>query len=379
MPIIGMIVDLIAPSLPAIAKDLHVSDSMVKNTITTFLIGYAVGNFFTGFLTDALGRQKLLRLSLLGFIAVSTLPIIHPDIKVLLISRLLQGITMGAAAVLLRAIFSDILPKERLVHLGAILGITWGLGPIFGPIIGGYLQHYFGWKSCFYFFTIISSISFIATFLIVPETHSNKQPLKISVIKNNILEIISNPVFIALPILMGIAYSLIISFHTSGPFLVQDVMHYSAIFFGKLALCMGIGYLISTLAAKWLLKYFSVEEIFKVSLIVFLLVALVGLIISYSFPYSVVLLVVISIVMFAATGVLFPLSMGKGLSMFSHVAGTATAIMYLINGIITSATSFIVSLIKVHNTTIIMWIYFILITISTVVFWVLIHRNSDQK
>lgn len=56
MPIIGMAVDLIAPSLPAIASGLQIPDQIAKDVISIYLFGYALGNFCTGFLTDALGR-----------------------------------------------------------------------------------------------------------------------------------------------------------------------------------------------------------------------------------------------------------------------------------------------------------------------------------
>ena len=77
-PIIGITVDLVAPSLPAIAAGLHVSPSLAKGVISIYLLGYALGNFFTGFLTDALGRQKLLRIGLLGFLLASLAPVVFP-------------------------------------------------------------------------------------------------------------------------------------------------------------------------------------------------------------------------------------------------------------------------------------------------------------
>ena len=51
-PLMGMAVDLVSPSLPAIATDLHVLPSVAKSVISIYLLGYALGNFFTGFLTE---------------------------------------------------------------------------------------------------------------------------------------------------------------------------------------------------------------------------------------------------------------------------------------------------------------------------------------
>lgn len=378
MPIIGMIVDLIAPSLPAMTTELHISEAFVKNIITMYLFGYALGNFLTGFISDAYGRRKLIRIALLGFIIASALPIISNHISILIFSRFLQGITIGAAAVLLRAIFADILPQEKLIRLGAILGTMWGLGPIIGPIIGSYLQVLYGWEACFYFFTFIGLISFIAVYLIIPETHHNRQPLTYTTIKRNCKEILSNKVFIALPILMGVAYSFIITFHTSGPFLIQDILHYSPIFFGRMALCMGISFLISTFTAKYLLTKMSVERIFQFSLTFFLSAIILLLIIGYVSGNQLWIIIISSLIMFFASGILFPLSMGKGLSMFSHLAGTATALMYLINGSITGGASFIMSLLSVKNATSLVWIYLFLILICITIYRFLIHKPINN-
>jgi MFS family permease len=59
-PLVGMEVDLIAPSLPAMSHQLHIASATSQNLIAIYLLGYALGNFFIGFLSDALGRRKII-------------------------------------------------------------------------------------------------------------------------------------------------------------------------------------------------------------------------------------------------------------------------------------------------------------------------------
>lgn len=372
-PIIGMSVDLVAPSLPAIASDLQVSAKIAKDVISIYLLGYALGNFFTGFLTDALGRQKLIRIGLLAFVIVSLLPVFFPRIEVLLLARFLQGVTIGSVAVLARAIFSDILPAEKLIRLGTLVGTMWGLGPVVGPVIGGYLQFYFGWKAGFYFFGFVSFLGLIATFSIVPETHFNRHPLSIKTIKNNLIEVVTHRLFMGMVILMGIVYSLIIAFNTAGPFLIQTEFHYSPIFFGHLALCLGLVFLLSTFVCRHLLKTYKVEQLFFIVIHLFILIVGIGVLISYFFEKSIVLIAVISALMFFAGGFIFPMSMGKGLSLFRHIAGTATATMYLINTCITSLMAFLIGFITVQSAISLMWIYFLLYLMGVFIYWKLIR------
>ncbi|OGT68276.1 MAG: hypothetical protein A3J38_02840 [Gammaproteobacteria bacterium RIFCSPHIGHO2_12_FULL_45_9] len=376
MPLIGMAIDLVAPSLPAIATGLQVSHYTAKNVISIYLLGYAFGNFFTGFLTDAFGRQKLIRFSLLGFALASLIPLFWNDITALLLSRLLQGLTLGAVSVLLRAIFADILPPEKLVRLGTLIGAMWGLGPIIGPVMGGYLQVYFGWKAGFCFFAVIAFIAWIATTLVVPETHFNRHPLRFNTIRQHLTEVFTHRTFLSIIILMGLSYSLLIVFNTSGPFLIQSKLHYSPIFFGHLALWLGVVFLASTFACRYALKYYSIEYLLARFITILCILAGLGVILSYIVHAPLVLVTGISALVFFACGFIFPMTMGKGLSIFRHIAGTATAAMYLVNILITSLTAFIASLISIQSALSLMWLYFCLLLASVCVYWGMMRQKS---
>lgn len=375
MPIVGMAVDLVAPSLPAIASSLQVSSNAAKNVISIYLLGYAFGNFVTGFLTDALGRQKLMRFALIAFVLISLIPLFLDHIEMLLLTRFLQGIALGAIAVLARATLSDILPSEELIRLGTLIGTMWGIGPVIGPVIGGYLQFYFGWKAGFCFFAIVSLLGLIATICIVPETHFNRHFLSIRTIKINIIEVCTHRLFMALVILMGLVYSLIIVFNTIAPFLIQKVFGYTSIFYGHLALSLGLVFLFSTFICRFLIKKYPISHIFFIIINGFIVIALLAVITSYFLEKSIFLTSLTSALMFFACGFIFPLSMGKGMSLFRHIAGTATALMYFINVLTTSLVGFMISFIHIESTIPLMWIYLILLLIAAFFYWSIIRKH----
>jgi len=376
-PIIGMAVDLVAPSLPAIAQDLNISNGLSKGIISIYLLGYALGNFFSGFLTDAFGRIKILRFGVLGFSIISILPVFFPQIEILLLARFLQGITIGAFAVVARAIFSDILSPEKLVRFGTIMATMWGIGPVIGPAIGGYLQFYIGWKAGFIFFGAITFLQFIAIIINVPETHFNRHPLRLSIMKKNLLEVVSDKFFMAIIAIMGLTYSLLVSFNTIGPFLIQNGFHYSPVFFGHLAFFLGIIFLISTICCRYSLKKFQFDHIYLVIINLFFFIALLLLPLSYFFLEKNILLTAVgSGLMFFGCGFIFPMAMGKGLSFFRHIAGTATATMFLINILITSLVSFLLSFVNVQTNTPLMGVYFLLIALVSFIYWKYIRKST---
>ena len=375
-PIIGMAVDLIAPSLPSITQTLHITPSTVKAVIWLYLLGYALGNFFAGFLADAWGRQKLLRFGLLGFVLASLLPIIFPSIEILLIARSLQGITIGIVAVTTRTIYADILPVEKLTRMGTLAGTMFGLGPVLGPVIGGYLQYYYGWQSCFAFFLAVSFLCLIVIFFIVPETHFNRHPLHIHTIGKNLMEVFHHRTFMGLIFLMGCVYSLIISFHTLAPFLIESVLGHTSIFFGRLALYLGLAFLAATFVCRSLLKKYNSATLTAIAIHLFFAIAIIGLLLSFLSNESIVLVTIISAFMFYCTGTLFPMSMGRGMTNFRHIAGTATALMFLINILMTSLTSFLMSFVNIHSTTTLMWVYVSLMLLCVGIYWVFLREQK---
>ncbi|WP_265658146.1 MFS transporter [Francisella philomiragia] len=366
--LMGMSIDLFAPSLPAISTSLNTTASISKMVISIYLIGYAIGNLLIGIITDGIGRKVLLRTSCVLFVIVSLLPTLIPNEYVLLGSRFCQGFLMGSMGVVTRGIFSDILPPEKLLKLGPTMGFLWGLGPIAGPIIGGFLQDAFGWKSGFYFFSIIVALLTILVFIYIPETLSKKSKLSTAKIKQDITEVITNREFMTLCIAMGIAYSLIISFNTLGPFLIQDVMGYSAAYFGKLAIFLGCAFLPAPILGRKLLDHYSVGKIFFVVIHLFIILTTIFFIISL-INNSISLIIIATMAVYFTCGSIFPLSMGKGISMFRHIPGTAAAIMYFVNISITSLASFLQSYVHAHSITNILSIYLVLMFIIVGLYW----------
>ncbi|MBX9743373.1 MAG: MFS transporter [Chthoniobacterales bacterium] len=373
----GMAVDLIAPSLPSIASSLHVSTSVAKNVITLYLLGYALGNFCSGFLTDALGRKHILRTGLLGFALVNLLPVMIPNITILLSARFFQGLAIGTIAVVIRAVFSDILPPQKMVRMGTLMGSMYGVGTVIGPLIGGYLQFYRGWQAGFLFFAATVFVAFIAVYFILPETHLHRHLLRFKTIQRHLLEVSHHRQFMGLVLMMGIVYSLMIAFNTVGPFLLQITFHHTSIFFGNIALCLGGTFLGATFVCRHFLKKYSVENLLGIIIPVFFLITMLSLVASFLWSSSMPLLLGVSAVMFFASGFIFPMCMGKGLLLFRPIAGTASAVMFLVNVLMTSATAFLLSLIKVQSCSAMIAIYVALWAASLLIYWRLIRDPID--
>lgn len=377
-PLVGMGIDLIAPSLPAISHNLNTSATLSKNLIAIYLLGYALGNFVIGFLSDAWGRRKLIILGFVLFVFASLLPALLPYSESLLLARLLQGVAIASFAVLSRAILSDVLSGEKLLRTATMLATMWGIGPIIGPVIGGYLQFYFNWQACFYFFALYGLYGFVAMLIYVPETHLNRQPFNLKQIKINFITIITHRVFVGVVTMMGILYSLLIAFNTLGPFLIQTELGRSPIYFGHAALFMGVAFFLGTIVCRKLIANHSPEKIMLYEIIVFLAIALVAVILALIAYKNMAIIIGSSFLLFFGTGIIYPACLGKGLSLFRHLAGSGSAVMNLINILITCLSAFLMSFINARSAIPLTFIYLLLMLLCGLIFWLMIYSKNEN-
>ncbi len=138
------------PGLPALARDLGVSQSAAQSTVTLFLIGMAAGQLLAGSQNDMYGRRRPLLLALVVFTLTSIGCVFVPDIYTFNALRLVQELTGGAGVAIGRAVVRDL---SRLI-------LVTGLSPILAPVIGGQLLHVSSWRALF---VAIAALAFVVT------------------------------------------------------------------------------------------------------------------------------------------------------------------------------------------------------------------------
>ena len=137
-------------SLPHIASTMSATTDEATWVLTSYLVANAIILPMTGWLASRFGRKRLLMLSTVGFTIASGLCGLAPNLPMLVIFRILQGLTGGALQPLSQAVLLESFkPEDR----GRAMGF-WGLGivvaPILGPVLGGWLTDTYSWRWVFY-------------------------------------------------------------------------------------------------------------------------------------------------------------------------------------------------------------------------------------
>jgi EmrB/QacA subfamily drug resistance transporter len=142
--------NIVAVSLPSIARDLHGGFTDVEWVVSSYILAFTALLMPAGALADRLGRRRMLILGLSIFTVASFLCGVAPNLAVLNGARALQAV--GAALQLsasLATIASGFEASEK-ARVYAIWGTVMGMAPPLGPIVGGLVTSYLGWRWAFY-------------------------------------------------------------------------------------------------------------------------------------------------------------------------------------------------------------------------------------
>jgi DHA1 family bicyclomycin/chloramphenicol resistance-like MFS transporter len=174
-------IDTYLPSFPAIQSDLEVTAVQMQQTLSVYLFTFAVMTLFHGTLSDSFGRRPIVLVSLSVFAIGSLGCALAGSFEQLLVFRGIQGLSAGAGIVVGRAIIRDSLQGHDAQRLMSLVTMIFGVAPAIAPIIGGWLQDRFGWRSVFVFLVAYSTILLLACRLRLPETlpRSDRQPFRL--------------------------------------------------------------------------------------------------------------------------------------------------------------------------------------------------------
>jgi DHA1 family bicyclomycin/chloramphenicol resistance-like MFS transporter len=167
-------IDMYLPSLPSIAQDLRASPGQAQTTVSAFLAGMAVGQFFYGPASDRFGRRAPILLGIVIFLAASVVCALATTPEVLIAGRFVQALGACAGAVVARAIVRDRFNHTETARMLSLLMLIMGLAPILAPLLGGALLGVGGWRLNFWFMTGFGVLLGLATVLRLKESRSKE-------------------------------------------------------------------------------------------------------------------------------------------------------------------------------------------------------------
>jgi len=163
-------IDTIFPAFPAMGADLGADKLAMQQTISVYLIAYALMSLVHGPLSDIIGRKRVILAGLAVFTLASVGCALAGDLVTLLAFRALQGLSAGVGLIVGRAVIRDVLHGDDAQRLMSQVSMIFGAAPAIAPVIGGWLLGWGRWPLIFWFLVGFSVLLLLATWRWLPET-----------------------------------------------------------------------------------------------------------------------------------------------------------------------------------------------------------------
>ena len=244
--------DFYLPSLPDIARVMGTNTAGAQATLSAFLFGFAAGQIVWGPLSDRYGRKPVLTAGLAVFLLATLACAFAPSIEALIGSRFLQAFGASGPIVLGRAMVRDLYEGPRAGRELARMGMIMGLVPAVAPVIGGLLQHQFGWRSTFLASFVFGLAILVVVLTVLPETVRSRTTGRLSFLAvfrgfGSLLENRSYRVYAGLT---ALAYAGLFAFISGSSFVLIGIYGLSPTRYGLSFGFAVLGYISGTIIAQ---------------------------------------------------------------------------------------------------------------------------------
>ena len=219
-------IDTIFPAFPQMGAQLGADKLAMQQTISVYLIAYALMSVVHGPLSDAIGRRRVILGGLVVFTLASVGCALAPDLTTLLAFRALQGLSAGVGLIVGRAVIRDVLHGDDAQRLMSQVSMIFGIAPAIAPIIGGWILGWSRWPAIFWFLVMFSAALLAATYFMLPETHPPVSRLKVSPrrLLRDYAAIFINPRFQRLAAAGAFNFAALFLYIASAPAFVLDLL-----------------------------------------------------------------------------------------------------------------------------------------------------------
>jgi DHA1 family bicyclomycin/chloramphenicol resistance-like MFS transporter len=319
--------NILLPSLPQMAVSLQVSSAAVTSAITVFLAVFALGQLVVGPISDRFGRRWPVLAGFVVFLAGSAWCALADDLQNLLGGRVVQAAGACATSVLSRAIARDLFSGAALARAMALIMIAMAAAPGFSPLLGGALDHYFGWRAGFVFVAIFAAVAAIAYDMVFGETHhATRTPLNPVAVVTTYFSLIRDRRFLMPAATVSLIMGGLFAMFSAAPRILIEGLQFTPIqlglfFAGTVMVVFAAGMLATKLAPR-----FGLDRSVRGGLLAAAAGSIALLLVSLFNPTFLPFLAAICVFLLGM-GIVNPLGSAQALSPFGEKAGAASALL----------------------------------------------------
>lgn len=227
-------IDMYLPALPVIAGQFGVPAGSAQMTLSTYILGFALGQLLYGPMADSIGRKPVILGGTLIFAAAAVACALAQSIDQLITMRFFHGLAAAAASVVINALMRDIYPREEFSRMMSFVMLVTTIAPLLAPMIGGAVLVWFSWHMIFWITAVAGLLVSVMIAFFIHETlpPERRQPFHLRTTVGNFASLFRHKRVLSYMLASGFSFAGMFSFLSAGPFVYIEINHVSPQDFG---------------------------------------------------------------------------------------------------------------------------------------------------
>ncbi|MEB6409873.1 MULTISPECIES: Bcr/CflA family multidrug efflux MFS transporter [Enterobacter] len=320
-------IDMYLPALPVISAQFGVPAGSAQMTLSTYILGFALGQLFYGPMADSLGRKPVILGGTLVFAAAAVACALAQTIDHLIVMRFFHGLAAAAASVVINALMRDIYPKEEFSRMMSFVMLVTTIAPLVAPMAGGAVLVWFSWHVIFWILALAALLASAMIFFFINETLpvERRQKFHIRTTIGNFASLFRHKRVLSYMLASGFSFAGMFSFLSAGPFVYIELNHVSPQHFGYYFALNIVFLFIMTIINSRFVRRVGALKMFRAGLWIQFVMA-IWLVVSAFLGVGFWALVVGVAAFVGCVSMVSSNAMAVILDEFPHMAGTASSL-----------------------------------------------------
>lgn len=327
--VLGFIsLNIYLPAIPAIAISFKTNPNSLKFSITLFLTGFALSQFYWGSLSAKRGRKAAIFYGLIIANIGTFLAFISINLLMFNCARLVEGVGIGTASVMCRALLTDSLDKTRLSKYMSLIVSIANIIPALAPLIGGYLVVFFSWRTVFLVLFIYTSVLGFLIQRFIHETNGSVN--KYFTFKDALgeyIQVFTNRSYLGYVLPYLFLSGGMIAYYAAAPFIFVTHLHIAVQDYSYLLIATVSMYVVGAGCSGMLRNKVGFNGSILYGIIISLITAILLLFLSLWSKLSVTTAILPFMLYMLACGIVSPNANACALSELKHIAGASAAVI----------------------------------------------------
>lgn len=364
-------IDMYLPAFPKIAGDFKTTIENVALSVSTYFLGFALGQILYGPLLDRFGRKPPLYAGL-GLYIIATIGCFTSNsIEALWAIRFVQALGGCVASVAAMAMVRDFFPVEKSASVISLLVLILGASPLLAPTAGSFIIAWWGWHFVFIILAAITFIILLCVIFFLPEGHAPDKTISLKPIPiiKGFLEVLANPKFYIFALAGSFSFSGLFVYVSHSPAIFMDHFHLDGKVYGGVFALLSVGFIGASQLNHVLVKRFRNEQILTAAIIIQLIASAIFLLGAWQQWYGLIAVILFLFVILSCAGIVYPNAAALCMAPFSKNAGSASALLGFMQigsgGLISAGTG----LLPFDAVLSMAMVTFVTVTIAIIVLW----------